>query len=71
MSGLLDSLSQTQAVAEAGVKLALANAIHLVFVIAFVAAALGMVAAFFTPHRELEKKTDLPKEGESSAFSAD
>jgi MFS family permease len=71
VSGLLDSLSQSQAVAETSVRLALANAIHLVFLIAFAAAALGMVAAFFTPHRELEKKTQLPNEGEGSTFSAD
>jgi hypothetical protein len=39
------------------VRLAMANAIHLVFVIAFVSAALGLVAVFFTPHKELKEKS--------------
>jgi len=44
----------------------MANAIHLVFLIAFVAAALGLVSAFFTPHTELTEQ--LP---EPSPMSAD
>ncbi|HUG33895.1 MAG TPA: MDR family MFS transporter [Anaerolineales bacterium] len=39
---------------DAGVRLAMADAIHLVFVIAFVAAVFGLVAAFFTPRKELK-----------------
>ena len=39
---------------DAGVRLAMADAIQLVFVIAFVAAALGLISAFFTPRKELK-----------------
>lgn len=53
---LLDPLSTPQAVADTGVRLAMANAIHLVFIIAFVAAALGLVTTFFTPRKELTEK---------------
>jgi hypothetical protein len=39
------------------VRLAIADSIHLVFIIAFVSAALGLVAVFFTPHQELKEKS--------------
>jgi len=42
---------------EDGVRLAMADAIHLVFVIAFVSAALGLATVFFTPHQELKEKS--------------
>ena len=35
----------------------MANAIHLVFLIAFVAAVLALIAAVFTPRRELKDNT--------------
>ncbi|MEB2333478.1 MAG: MDR family MFS transporter [Anaerolineaceae bacterium] len=57
VSQLLDPAPVTGVVAEAGVRLAMTSAIHIVFVIAFVAAALGWFAAIFTPHKEL---TDTP-----------
>ena len=44
-------------VAEAGVRLALADAIRLVFVIAFAAAALALAAVFFAPRVKLEEKS--------------
>ena len=65
---LLDPLPGSQVVIEEGVRVAMADAIHLVFVIAFVAAALAMVTVFFTPHKEL---TDQLPEGEVSPLSAD
>jgi hypothetical protein len=46
----------------------MANAIHLVFVIASVAAVLGLVAVFFTPHKEL---TEKPMESDLPMVSAD
>lgn len=59
---LLDPLGP-QAVAEAGVRLALADAIHLVFVIAFAAAILGMISVFFTPRVALKDRApSLPEE---------
>lgn len=54
---LLDPLPDVEIIIDAGARLAMANAIHLVFVIAFVSAALGLVAVFFTPHQELKEKT--------------
>jgi len=53
VAGLLDPLSGSQVVINEGARLALANAISLVFVIAFIAAALGLVSAFFAPRKEL------------------
>jgi len=49
---LLDSTSAS-AVVDAGARLAMADAIHLIFIIGFVAAALGWVSAIFTPRKEL------------------
>jgi EmrB/QacA subfamily drug resistance transporter len=54
---LLDPLPGSQLVVDAGVRLAMADSIHLVFVIAFVAALLGLAAVFFTPHSELKDKS--------------
>lgn len=54
---ILDPLPGVEVMVDAGVRLAMANAIHLVFVIAFVSAALGLVAVFFTPHQELKEKS--------------
>ncbi|MCR4299513.1 MAG: MFS transporter [Gallionella sp.] len=66
---LLDPLSTPQAVViDAGVRLAMANAIHLVFVVAFVSAALGLAAVFFTPRKQL---TEITPESEPSLISAD
>jgi MFS family permease len=63
VSKLLDTGSGAAAAAETGARLALADAIHLVFLIAFVAALLGLVVIFFMPHRDLEQV--VPAEGES------
>jgi len=57
VSQLLDPLPGSQLVIDAGVRLAMADSIHLVFVIAFVAAALGLVSVLFTPHQELKEKS--------------
>lgn len=57
---LLDPIPGTAVVIDAGVRLAMANAIHLVFLIAFVAAALGLVSAFFTPRKELTEQLPEP-----------
>ena len=65
---LLDPLPGSQVVIAEGARVAMADAIHLVFVIAFVAAALAMVTVFFTPHKELTEQ--LP-ERDHSAVSAD
>ncbi len=65
---LLDPLPGSQVVIEEGARVAMADAIHLVFVIAFVAAALAMVTVFFTPRKELTEKAP---EREPSPMSAD
>ncbi len=57
VTALLDPLPGVEVVVDAGVRLAMADAIHLVFVIAFVSAAFGLVAVFFTPHQELKEKS--------------
>ena len=65
---LLDPLPGSQFVIAEGARVAMADAIHLVFVIAFVAAALAMVTVFFTPHKELTEQLPEP---DHSAVSAD
>jgi MFS family permease len=65
---LLDPLPGSEVVIAAGARAAMADAIHLVFVIAFAAAALAMVTVFFTPRTEL---TDRQSEREHSPVSAD
>jgi EmrB/QacA subfamily drug resistance transporter len=54
---LLDPLPGSQLVVDAGVRLAMADSIHLVFVIAFVSAVLGLASVFFTPHQDLKEKS--------------
>ena len=68
VASLLDPIPGSEVLIDAGVRLAMANAIHLVFLIAFVAAVLGLVSAFFTPRKELTEQ--LP-EREPSPMSAD
>ncbi len=53
---LLDPLPGSPVVIAEGARAAIADAIHLVFVIAFVAAALAMVTVFFTPRKELTEQ---------------
>ncbi|HET6821049.1 MAG TPA: MDR family MFS transporter [Anaerolineales bacterium] len=65
---LLDPLPGGQVVIAEGARAAMADAIHLVFLIAFAAAALAMVTVFFTPRKEL---TDRQPEQGPSAVSAD
>lgn len=65
---LLDPLPGAEVVIAEGARLAMADAIHLVFIIAFVAAALAMVTVFFTPRKEL---TEQQPERERSPVSAD
>lgn len=65
---LLDPVPGSQVVIAEAARAAMSDAIHLVFVIAFVAAALGMVTVFFIPRKELTEQ--LP-ERDASAVSAD
>lgn len=65
---LLDPLPGSEVVIHAGARLAMADAIHLVFVIAFAAAALALVFTFFTPRTKLR---DRPPENETLPVSAD
>src|SRR5215213_6612711 len=68
VSQLLDPLPGAETVINDTARAAMADAIHLVFMIAFVAAAFAMVTVFFTPRREL---TERPPEREPSPVSAD
>jgi EmrB/QacA subfamily drug resistance transporter len=65
---LLDPLPGSEVVIAESGRAAMADAIHLVFLIAFAAAALAMVTVFFTPRREL---TDALPERDPSTVSAD
>jgi EmrB/QacA subfamily drug resistance transporter len=65
---LLDPVPGSGILVDSGVRLAMADAIHLVFLIAFVAAAFGLIATFFTPHKALTESTS---ESEPSLISAD
>jgi len=65
---LLDPLPGSEVVIAEGARIAMADAIHAVFVIAFFAAALALVTVFFTPHKELTEQ--LP-ERDPSTVSAD
>jgi MFS family permease len=68
---LLDPLPAPETILDAGPRLAMANAVHLVFVIAFVAAALGLVTTLFTPRKELTEKLPVPTENEPAPVGAD
>jgi EmrB/QacA subfamily drug resistance transporter len=56
VAALLDPLPDSQAVIAEGARIAMADAINLVFVIAFAAAVLGLVTAFFAPRRKLQDR---------------
>jgi MFS family permease len=60
VSHLLDPVPGSELVIDAGVRFALADAIHIVFIIAFVAALLGLAAVFFTPRGELKDRVEVP-----------
>ena len=60
VEALLNPLGPQAVVVEAGVRLALADAIHIVFVIALVAASLGLLAVLFTPRIDLRDRSSAP-----------
>ncbi len=65
---LLNPLPGSETVIEEGVRVAVANAINLVFVIAFIAALLGLLVTLFSPRQNLNDSTT---ESEPSMISAD
>jgi EmrB/QacA subfamily drug resistance transporter len=68
---LLEPVPGSEALINAAARAAMADAIHLIFVIAFVAAALGLVSAFFTPRKELTETRSSTREGSPTPLSAD
>ncbi|MBL8102498.1 MAG: MFS transporter [Anaerolineales bacterium] len=68
---LLDPLPGSQTVIDEGLRFAVANAIHIVFVIAFIAAALALVTVFFTPRIDLREKSSPTAEDVPVSISAD
>jgi EmrB/QacA subfamily drug resistance transporter len=64
VSQLLEPSSNAQAVLDEGLRFAVANAINLVFLIAFVSAVIALVAVFFAPRIHL---TDKPSPAPISA----
>lgn len=65
---LLEPSSGSGILINEGVRAAMANAIQLIFIIAFVAAVLGLISAFFAPRKELVER---PTESEPLPISAD
>jgi EmrB/QacA subfamily drug resistance transporter len=68
VSQLLDPLPGTQAIINEGARIAVANAITLVFLFAFIAAGLALLATLFTPRTELKERIT---ENESLPVSTD
>jgi EmrB/QacA subfamily drug resistance transporter len=68
VSQLLDPLPGSELVINEGARIAMAGAISLVFVIAFIAAALALVSVFIAPNTELKEKAT---ENEPALVSAD
>lgn len=60
VSQLLNPSPGAEAVVNETARLAVADAISIVFIIAFVAAVLGLFASFFAPRRELKDRTTEP-----------
>jgi EmrB/QacA subfamily drug resistance transporter len=67
---LLEPVPGSEVLINAAARAAMADAIHLIFVIAFVAAALGLVSAFFTPRKELIETLSSTRES-PTPLSAD
>ena len=65
---ITESSARLETVIDQGVQIAVANAINLVFVIAFIAALLGLAVTFFSPRQELK---DKPSENAPVTISAD
>jgi EmrB/QacA subfamily drug resistance transporter len=57
---LLDPLPGAEVVIAEGARIAMADAMHLVFIIAFAAAVLAMITVLFTPRRELRDQVPGP-----------
>jgi hypothetical protein len=68
VSQLLNPLPGSEKVIGDAVRIAVANAINVVFVIAFFAALLGLAVTFFSPRQELK---DRAAESEPAMISAD
>jgi MFS family permease len=70
VSQLLEPASGASVAINEGARIALANAIAAVFVIAFFAAALALTSVFFAPKLDLKEKSSTTSE-ESALVSAD
>jgi EmrB/QacA subfamily drug resistance transporter len=58
---LLDPIASSEVVIAESARVAMADAIHVVFIIALVAAFLAMVAVLFTPRKELTEQLPVPE----------
>jgi len=68
---LLEPTPGSERLINAGVRAAMTDAIHLIFVIAFVAAVLGLVSVLFTPRKELTEAESVSRESYPPPVSAD
>ena len=72
ISQLLNPLPGSEAVIDSSLRFAVADAINLVFVIAFVAAALAFLTVlFYTPRVDLKERKSAPSEEPTISISAD
>jgi hypothetical protein len=62
VSQILDPIPGSEIVVNEGVRVAMADAITGVFIIAFIAAALALVSVFFVPKLELKEKPTASEE---------
>ena len=68
MTQLLNPLPGSETIIDGSLRFAVADAISIVFIVAFVAAALAFVSTLFTPRQELKERAI---ESEPIPMSAD
>jgi hypothetical protein len=71
VSQLLEPVAGSAVAINEGARIALANAISLVFVIAFIAAAFALASVFLAPNRDLKEKPSAGTEEPPALVSAD
>ena len=71
VSQLLEPVTGSSLIINEGARIALANAISLVFVLAFVAAAFAFLSVFFAPNKNLKEKAPAEAEESPALVSAD
>ena len=60
VSQLLDPIPGSEGLIDSAARLAMANAVHVIFLIAFVTAVLALASVLFTPRTELKDQPAAP-----------